>query len=120
MVELLARQNSVVCIEQPEIHLHPALQAEIGDLLIAATSETGQANQVLVETHSEHLLLRVQRRIREGLLDPKNVAVVYVDRDAEGEARVHRLRLDDGGTFLDEWPSGFFEERMNELFGDII
>ena len=117
VVELLARSNSVLCIEQPEIHLHPALQTELGDLLIEATSATGRANQVLVETHSEHLVLRLQRRIREGTLDPEDVAVLYVDQDAEGEARISRLALGGDGSFLDEWPHGFFEERLDELFG---
>ena len=117
VAELLAKQSSVICIEQPEIHLHPALQAKLGDLLIEATSREGRANQVLVETHSEHLMLRLQRRIRDGVLDPADISVVYIDQDEAGQARALQLRLDSEGDFLDEWPQGFFEERLDEVFG---
>lgn len=117
VVELLAKQNSVICIEQPEIHLHPALQAKLGDLLIDATTEEGRANQVVVETHSEHLILRLQRRVREGLIDADQISVVYVDQTADGTAWVKHLGMDERGDFTDEWPQGFFEERIDELFG---
>jgi predicted ATPase len=119
VVQLLASQEGIVAIEQPEIHLHPRLQAELADLIIASTSAAEQANQVIVETHSEHLLLRLQRRIREGMLSAQDVSVVYVDLQAgDQEAHALPLRLDSNGYFLDEWPQGFFDERMDELFGD--
>ncbi|MFC7497071.1 MULTISPECIES: DUF3696 domain-containing protein [unclassified Nocardioides] len=118
VVELLSRRDSVVAIEQPETHLHPRLQARLADLFIDTTQEGGQGNQLIVETHSEHLMLRVQRRIREGSLDPRNVSVVYVDQNTHGETTVKPLRLNDQGDFLDEWPHGFFDERLDELFGE--
>lgn len=119
VVELLARRESVLAIEQPETHLHPRLQARLADLLIDSAQEAGRGNQVIVETHSEHLMLRVQRRIREGALDPTAVSVVYVDQDERGQAHALQLRLDENGDFLDEWPDGFFDERIDELFGDL-
>ncbi len=63
-------------------------------------------------------MLRIQRRIREGKLNAKDVSVLYVD---SGECRsvAKELRLDDQGEFMDEWPNGFFEEDVRELFGDI-
>jgi hypothetical protein len=119
VVQLLASQEGIVAIEQPEIHLHPRLQAELADLIIATTSAAEQANQVIVETHSEHLLLRLQRRIREGTLSPDDVSVVYIDlQEGDTEARALQLRMDAKGYFLDEWPQGFFDERLDELFGD--
>lgn len=117
VVELCARQDSIVLIEQPETHLHPRLQGHLADLLIESTRSEGAANQLLVETHSEHLMLRVQRRIREGVLDPDSVAVLYVDQNEEGEATVQRLRIDHDGDFLDEWPHGFFDDRLDDLLG---
>jgi hypothetical protein len=117
VVEALARQGSVICVEQPEIHLHPALQAQLADLLIESTAEEGRANQFLVETHSEHLVLRLQRRIREGSLSPDRVNVIYVDQAEGGTTRCSHLRLDKHGDFLDEWPHGFFDERLDEILG---
>lgn len=118
VTELSARTNSVILIEQPEIHLHPALQAELGDLLIESTRASGRANQIIAETHSETLILRVQRRIREGSLASSDVIVLYVDQDNDGKCVIEELRLDADGNFMDTWPGGFFDEQFDELFGD--
>lgn len=119
VIELATRDRALICIEQPETHLHPRLQARLGDLFLEATRSDGQANQLVVETHSEHLILRIQRRIREERLDPNAVAVLYVDQDDQGEAIISRLRIDEDGDFIDEWPGGFFDERLEELFGGL-
>jgi predicted ATPase len=100
-------------IEQPEVHLHPRLQSAVGDLLID-TVTSGRA-QVLVETHSEHLVLRLLRRVREGLLDPAALAVLYVEQDDAGAAFVRRLEVDADGDLVDGWPGGFFDERLGEV-----
>ena len=110
------REDRVLCVEQPEIHLHPRLQAHLADLMIANIGGRGQ-KQWIVETHSELLILRLQRRIREGTLDPSDVSVLYVDPNAaevEGSA-IYVLRLDEEGNFIDEWPDGFFEDGFGEL-----
>lgn len=117
IVETLSQRETVICVEQPETHLHPRLQARLADLFIESTQEGGRGNQMIVETHSEHLMLRVQRRIREGSLNPAQVSVVYVDQDTNGHTSVNQLRIDSDGDFLDEWPNGFFDERLDELFG---
>lgn len=116
IVQLLLEGNQLVVVEQPEIHVHPRLQAELADLLIASTREH-KGTQALIETHSEHLLLRLQRRIRDGALSHEDVSVLYVDSVDGAPATVTRLRLDEDGEFLDEWPDGFFEERFAEVFG---
>ena len=79
----------------------------------------------LIETHSEHLMLRLLRRIEETgsnelpegkpALKPDQVSVVYVEQ-VEGEVRATRLRIDETGEFIDRWPQGFFDERADELF----
>ncbi len=114
VVQCLASRNTLICIEQPEIHAHPRLQAVMADLLIAAC-EPPYSNQIIAETHSEHLILRLQRRIREGSLPSADVSVLYVEPEEDGSSVVKVLRLDDDGEFLDEWPSGFFEERLSEI-----
>ena len=113
IVQTLASNRQVISIEQPEVHLHPKLQADLGDLLATAIGEPYE-HQFLVETHSEHLVLRLQKLVREGQLRPEDISVIFVSRGAGGsEAR--RLRLDDDGRFMDEWPGGFFEERLSEF-----
>ena len=74
--------------------------------------------QWILETHSEALISRIQRRIRQGLVDPKQVSVVFVEPGPEG-SRLIPLRLNESGEFIDEWPGGFFEETYWDLFGGI-
>lgn len=118
VVELLSRRETIIAVEQPETHLHPRLQARLADLFIDTAQEGGRGNQLIIETHSEHLMLRVQRRIREGTLDASLASIVYVDQDADGLATATQLRLNDRGEFIDEWPNGFFDDRLEELFGE--
>ena len=109
-------EGRVLCVEQPEIHLHPRLQANLADLMIANITGRGE-KQWIVETHSELLILRIQRRIRERRLQPSDVSVLYVDPsadDTEG-SKISQLRLDENGDFIDAWPNGFFEEDFGEL-----
>ena len=113
IVQSLVSKEQIISIEQPEVHVHPRLQADIGDLLAEAIKEPRQ-NRFIVETHSEHLILRLQRLIRKRLLEPEDVLVIYVSRRPEG-AKAERLHLDEDGDFVDDWPNGFFTERLREL-----
>lgn len=107
-------QGKLLAMEQPEIHLHPALQAELGDVFIeSALGE--RKNTFILETHSEHLILRLLRRIREGRISPTDVGVIFVEPLAQG-SRFINLRIDEEGDFIDEWPGGFFEESFHEKF----
>lgn len=116
-------RNSVICVEQPEIHLHPRLQAHIADLLIDTIQgppepfAPGTGNQWIVETHSEMLVRRLQRRIREGKISNDDVSVIYVDPQDDGSSTIERLELDEDGRFIDEWPHGFFDEGYREIAG---
>lgn len=116
LVQALIPESRLILVEQPELHLHPRLQAEFGSILAEATRLDG-ANRFLVETHSEHLILRLQRLIRRGEISADDVGVVHVRRSSEGSiAKV--LRMDESGEFLDRWPEGFFEEDFVERFSD--
>ncbi|RKU16924.1 hypothetical protein C6500_17020 [Candidatus Poribacteria bacterium] len=113
IVQSLVSEQQIISIEQPEVHVHPKLQADLGDLLAAAIKKPRQ-NRFIIETHSEHLILRLQRLIRKKLLEPEDISVIYVSRGPEG-AKAERLHLDEDGDFIDEWPNGFFLERLREL-----
>lgn len=113
--ECVSRKKALICIQQPEEHLHPRLQAELGEALARIAKDSDLDNQLIVESHSETLILRVMRLVRERVLTPQDVAVIYVQStDAGSEA--FELRLDDDGNFLDPWPGGFFEEGFRERF----
>jgi predicted ATPase len=116
-------------IEQPELHIHPAIQVGLGDLFLEATrSDDGHFSEgktLLVETHSEHMMLRLLRRVREtsnnelppGVkgVEAKDIAVIYVENRNQ-TVEFKRMRIDNDGDFEDFWPRGFFTERAEELF----
>jgi hypothetical protein len=97
-------------VEQPELHLHDAAHAPLGDLLLAAVAQ-GKGSMV-VETHSEALILRVRRRIAEGL-DPRFVSLVYVEDLGEG-SRLKQIPVSADGS-VDWWPDGVFSESFVEI-----
>jgi hypothetical protein len=116
--------NATNFIEQPELHLHPTLQCEVADEFIRSMNTKN--NKFYIETHSEHLLLRVMKRLRhssEGLLKkgdelyltPNDVCLLYVDNNGSF-TYLNELELNEDGSLLDPWPNGFFEEGLNERF----
>lgn len=164
IVALTTAEVSLLSIEEPECHVHPKLQTELGDLIIQrfrwtyydgsvdhyrqgteptfydnlnALDRFNEKNRrrsyTLVETHSEHLILRILRRIRETTekdfddwpdalkeacpdgIKPDDVAVIYVEPGENG-AKVIELPVTPDGDFSRPWPGGFFEERANEIF----
>ena len=124
LVSAYASKNKLLAIEQPEIHLHPALQAELGDVFLESALG-GDGNTCLIETHSEHLLLRIMRRMREtstGKLPdgvpevrPDDVMVLFVEPDGP-QSIVREMPLNERGELVKAWPGGFFEEGLREIF----
>jgi predicted ATPase len=117
--------ESTCFIQQPELHIHPALQSAMGDVFIEGS---GDNRQILIETHSEHLLLRIIKRIRQTHLqaaiapelkiEADDVCVLYFDPSPDGTTTVKRLRTTEDGDFMDRWPRGFFGERDQELLDE--
>jgi len=96
--------------EFPEMSLHPGAQVELAQAFVAALVRNPERAHIMA-THSEHMMLRLLRRIREGKLSCQAVKVLYV----EDTGKIKTLRIDDKGEFLDRWPNGFFDERVQEL-----
>ena len=124
LVSAYASKNKLLAIEQPEIHLHPALQAELGDVFLESALGDND-NNFLIETHSEHLLLRIMRRMREtnsgelpeGVLKvrPEDVMVLFVEPDGP-QSIIREMPLNERGELVKAWPGGFFEEGIREIF----
>jgi predicted ATPase len=106
-----AAKGTSVLFEQPEIHLHPAAQSVLGDALLAAVKRNKV--QLLVETHSEHLLHRIQRRIAEEQITNNDVALYFVET-SEGRSEIHELKVDEYGN-ITNWPQDFFGDEMGDL-----
>ena len=131
-------------VEQPELHIHPKMQTTVADLFIftglySRTDDSKKAHVILelpnknsgtveigftrkdrvglriIETHSEHLMLRLLKRVREGFLEPEEISVNVITSN-EGCSKVVKIKVDKDGDFESEWPDGFFDERDEELF----
>lgn len=109
--------NSVIWMEQPEIHLHPQVQAELADVFISAikSRENNKERnvQLIVESHSEHFLNRLQRRIAEGEISPDDVAIYFCKRSGKA-AELEPLQVNLYGD-IENWPPDFFGDEMADL-----
>ena len=112
-----APPHSTVIIEQPELHLHPAVQQNLADMFIgAAKSRENGANrnvQFLIESHSEHFLRRLQRRIAEQVISKEDVAVYFCHAGVEGST-IRQLDVDLFGS-IRNWPKDFFGDQMQDV-----
>ena len=107
-----APKGSTLILEQPGIHLHPKVQSQLADLLIDVIIERNL--QILVESHSEHLLNRLQRRIAEERISVDKTAL-YFCRNDDGVSRIEKLKMDEFGNIAN-WPENFFGDEMGDLF----
>ena len=97
-------------VEQPELHLHPAAHRGLADIYISAAQRSD--TRFIVETHSETFLLRVRRRVAEGIVDP-NILAVYFLENSKGIATVRPINIAADGS-IDYWPTGIFSEDYEE------
>lgn len=117
-----ADPNSTTLMEQPELHLHPRVQMNLADFFIAATGAREQTapgksierrTQFLIESHSEHFLRRLQRRIAEERLAPHDVALYFCEME-RGRSRLRELDVDLFGN-IRNWPKDFFGDQMEDV-----
>jgi predicted ATPase len=110
----LAPKRAVILLEQPEIHLHPAVQAELADFLIEVSRDRNL--QFIIESHSEHFLRRLQQRVAEAQLSEHEVRIYFCERNAEGSMATS-LQMDEFGQ-IPNWPKDFFgpvEEDLEKM-----
>ena len=104
-------EGSTVLMEQPEIHLHPAVQSGLADVMLNVAKARNV--QIVVESHSEHLMRRLQRRVAERSASSEDVKLYFVSSH-RGEARVSDLLLNEWGE-IENWPDKFFGDEMGEI-----
>lgn len=116
---LRGTRGGTFLLQQPEVHLHPRAQAELGSFL--GTLAKQQDKRFVIETHSDYLVDRIRMDVRDGKggLRPEDVALLYFER-TDGEARIHRIELDEQGNLINVPPgyrSFFLEEERRFLGG---
>ena len=115
----------IFAVEQPELHLHPSTQVALGDVFIDSIKNSNRNHTMLIETHSEHLLLRIMRRMRETFEDrieegcfpvtPNDIAVLFVEVH-NSRTIIREMPINERGDLVKAWPGGFFQEDTEEVF----
>ena len=106
---LLAPSNTLLLVEQPELHLHPSVQARLGDFFLGLAKCN---KQCLIETHSENLVNQLRYHIvQAGGQDKSDCLIYFVDQDELGAAKFEPVEISAQGNILN-WPEGFFDETI--------
>jgi hypothetical protein len=115
--------NKLIFLEQPELHLHPKMQGDLADAFIDSASSDMWNSQIIAETHSENLVLRILRRLRENHLgvlnedikfNEKDFRLIYVEKGASA-SNVKNLAVSASGEVLDPWPIDFVDLRLDDV-----
>ena len=111
-----ADEGSILILEQPEAHLHPKAQSELADILIDVVKTRNI--QIILESHSEHLLLRLMRRIAEYEVHDEGISAdqtaFYFCEINDGNSKAEQLKVDEYGN-ISNWPKDFFGDEMGDL-----
>lgn len=106
-------EETLIVIEEPECHLHPYAHAQIAQLLAESVKEDSN-KKYLIETHSQNFILRMRRLIAEGVLNPADVGIYYVEFDEDkNESNLQEIKIDSRGV-VKGWPEGIFGETSIE------
>ncbi|MCE2963711.1 MAG: DUF3696 domain-containing protein [Chitinophagales bacterium] len=109
-------EETLIIIEEPESHLHPAAHGNLAQRFVESYLEDYN-KRYLIETHSQNFVLRMRRLVAEGILNPDDLAIYYVDYDEEEFAsNLKRIEVDEIGR-VSFWPEGIFSETLDETIG---
>ena len=108
------KENSLIIVEQPELHLHPAAHGDLAELFAASAKQAKQ--KFLIETHSENILLRLRKLVVENSFGftPDDIVIYWVSDAEDGGQEITEITIDEEGT-LSAWPEGVFTENVNEI-----
>jgi predicted ATPase len=112
VADLQLVDNSALIMSQPETHLHPSIQAELGTYFVKQVNQSEK--QYIVETHSEYLITRLRRNAATEPDDHKYFTIVFVERDAKEGTSYRTVHVNEMGD-LSEWPKGFFDHVAEDL-----
>ena len=126
MVHLInSQRNQITMKEELEAHLHPSWQIKLPDLIHLSILDSSIQNKMILsnsnrgqkwilETHSEHLILKIKKMIKEKNLNHNNVSIYYAYKDKKtSSSKLDKIELDEDGKFIGKWRDGFFQERMD-------
>ena len=105
-------EGSTLILEQPGVHLHPKAQADLADLFLEVIKERNL--QILIESHSEHFLTRLQRRVAENLINQNDVSLYFCE-NTDGFSTIEQLKVKKSGE-IENWPENFFGDVMGDMF----
>ena len=110
------RSDSTFLLQQPEVHLHPKAQAELGSFLISLAKERKQ--RFIIETHSDYLIDRIRMDVRDNNIQAEDVVILYFEK-THGGVNIHELKLDEMGNIMNAPPTyrQFFLEEERRMLG---
>jgi predicted ATPase len=108
----MAEAHDLVVMEQPELHINPQIQILLAEFLVKMANDNDI--HYLIETHSEHMIMRLRSLIKAGKIGPENVGLYFTEL-VDGEGHIRRVEINEEGVFPEgEWPKDFFEEALSE------
>ena len=117
---ITSNPGTTILLEQPELHLHPQVQQKFADFIIEMITQNGL--QIILETHSDHMLNRIRRRIAQAKLEEndstlfENCSILFAERE-EGVTQFRKANLTNSGTYdLTDFPKGFFDQGAEDAF----
>ena len=117
IVQSLISRNKIIVVEEPEVHLHPKIEADLAELIVHSSKT--YSNQFLIETHSEEFLLRILKNIREGKIKTDEISINYITNERTKNknkgSKINKIIVNKFGQYQTPWKDDLFSERRQEF-----